>query len=133
MAKGYHHFYACSIAENQKYHNHPDDYFIGGLVGDKWNDEAFEIKMKKVLELLNKKYGLGNYQYCWSPIKTKPYKPRTQQQRFVTAMKKTSNKHNKKIIAIKNQNYLFGEVFVEEENQKLSKRQDILKKRYNQT
>lgn len=131
MPVGYHHFYACSHLDIHKKRRY--EYFIGGFVGDHINNEQFKAKLERVQELFNRKFGFRNYCYCWSPANQKPYKPRTQQQRFATTMKKTQNKHNRKIEQLKKQNPLFLNTFIEEENQKLYARQELLKSRYNQT
>ncbi|HEY1200627.1 MAG TPA: hypothetical protein VGE79_06580, partial [Niastella sp.] len=72
------------------------------------------------------------YSAYWSPAVVKPSKARTPEQRYQTAMKKATNKHHKKIDAIKAQNVLFTEQFISEEKERLKQRQDVLRKRYNQ-
>jgi hypothetical protein len=128
MSIGYHHFFVFKMHES----NHIErkqDYFIGGLVGDTHNDEHFKNKIEMLCEKLQNKYGLTNYIYCWSPLHTEP-KQQTHEQRFHTAVKKSENKTKKKIAAIKKENFLFGETYIEEEMERLDKRKEVLKKRY---
>ena len=115
MPLGFHHYYACKAPFPR---DSPYDYYIGGFVGDHFNDPAFAAKLKRVESLLNKKYGLSHYAAYWSLVVVKP--------------SKTANKHHKKIDAIKAQNVLFTEQFVSEEKERLKQRQDVLRKRYNQ-
>lgn len=129
MPAGYHHFFAYSATSNYGGDN-PYAYFIGGFTGDHANDYDFKMKLSKILSILEKKYGFGNFSYCWSPIRETPYQPRTNEERFQTAMKKAENRFNKKVAEIKKQHSLFTDDFIQEERNKLTQYQDVLKKRY---
>jgi hypothetical protein len=130
MPVGFHHYYGCSVPFPR---DSPYDYYIGGFMGDHFNDPLFAAKLKRIEKLLNEKYGISKYCKYWSPVEVKPYKPRTPEQRYQTAMKKAANKQQKKIDSIKSQNFLFAEQFISEENERLNHRQEVLKKRYNQS
>ena len=129
MPVGIHSFYAYSIADT---HRIPDKepYFLGRFEGDKFADRRFAAKLEKVIALLAARYGFGGFCCYWSPAEEKPYKPRTAEQRLATALKKAGNKNARRIAEIRNANYLFGDLFMIEEEEKLSKRIDVLKNRY---
>lgn len=131
MPLGYQLYYALDwTAEHRR--KRRIDYFIGGFVGDRWQDAAFAEKINRIERKLREKFGIGNYVACWMPAVVKPYQPRTQEQRCKTAIVKATNKHHKKVQAIRQQNYLFGETFLAEEKERFLQRQEELKKRYNQ-
>ena len=129
MPIGFHHFYGCC---GVRLHNceSRDYYYLGGFVGDHFNDEVFKSKLDKVIQLLKEKYGFGHFVSCWSPVESKPYKPRTPQQCLSTALKKAQNKTDRNIRQIKKGNSLFVNDFIMEEQQKLFNRQEALKRRY---
>ena len=131
MSVGYHHFFVfkmhqCNHIERK------EDYFIGGFVGDSHNDETFKTRIETLCEKLRTKYGLTNYIYCWSPVHIKESIQRTPEQRYRTALKKSENKTNKKIQEIKRANFLFSDLYIQEEIQKLNQRKEKLKNRYQQ-
>lgn len=129
MPIGIHSFYAYSIADTH-YIGNKEDYFLGRFVGDHFGDSRFEEKLKKVIALLADRYGFGNFCNYWSPVEEKPYKPRTTEQKLATALKKAGNKNKKKIREIRDANYLFEDMFIGEEEVKLSKRIAVLCERY---
>jgi hypothetical protein len=129
MPIGYHHYYAYSWTCFDR-RKRSTDYFLGGFVGDHLEDEAFAEKLKRIESKLREKFGFPEYMCCWSPAVEKPYKPRSQEQRYKTAIVKATNKHRKRIQAIRQQNYLFGETFIAEEEERFLQRQEVLKNRY---
>ena len=131
MSLGYHHFFVFN-QHRSNHVSHKENYFIGGFVGDSHNDETFKAKMEKLCEKLRTRYGLTNFTYCWSPLHIKEPIQRTQAQRYHTAVKKSENKTNRRIQEIKSSNLLFGELYVQEEMEKLDHRKLLLKKRYQQ-
>lgn len=128
MPVGIHSFYAYSIADTHRIGD-KDSYFIGRFIGDDFADEEFVRKKQKITTLLRNKYGQAFCHY-WFPVQEKPYKPRTTEQKLATSMKKAANKNVKKVQEIRSANYLFQEVFIAEEEAKLSKRIIVLKERY---
>jgi hypothetical protein len=131
MALGYHCFYAFSLAE--QFHivkGNRMDYFMGTYCGDTYADPEFKTMLDRVRDRLRKKFGIGGYTYCWSPFQEKPYRPRTDEQRYKTAVKKTVNKYNKKVKEIILDNTLFVEAFIQEAQTKLDSRIAVLTKRY---
>lgn len=129
MPAGYHHFYVTSWTNPNRF---KIEYFIGGFVGDHWNDEVFAAKLDRITRRVTAKYGFSNFIQCWSPVNVNPYKPRTPDERYKTAVTKTTNKYAQRITQIKNDNTLFVEAFIKEEKVRLFSRLQVLKKRYGQ-
>jgi hypothetical protein len=128
MPLGLHSFYGYTIADTHRINN-KQDYFIGSMAGDHYADEQFSARLQKVIRQLTNRYA-NNYSYHWSPLLLKPYKPRTAAQKLATAIKKTTNRHLKKVEQIKKAGYLFEDAFIQEERTKLSDRKELLVDRY---
>ena len=129
MALGLHSFYGYSTGETNRIANR-EDYFIGCFEGDHFNDQRFDLFIKKVVQHLINVYGIGHFSYYWSPAIVQPYRARTKQQKLNTAIKKATNKHRLKIEQIKLSGYLFEAAFIAEEENRLSLRKEVLQKRY---
>lgn len=131
MALGVYTFYGSSIADHYRIGNQ-QDYLLGQFVGDDYADEEFASKIKRVVKRLAERLGFGNFNYCWSPFKIKPYKPLSSEQKYKRMVSKTYNEHKKSINKIINANTLFVDDFLSEEQKKLHNRIEVLKNRYNQ-
>ena len=129
MAKGVHSFYVFPCLHNQV--NNRENYFIGRFIGDHFNDESFAVKIQKIQQKLNDKFG-SNYTAFWSPALIKPYRPLTIEQKYQRAVTKASNIHKKNVINMLQENTLFADDFLYEEIIRHQSRIEILKQRYHQ-
>lgn len=130
MSLGIHSFYVFPRTHNLI--GNYADYFIGSFIGDPLNDEVFADRLKKIQNILQRKFGMA-YSSFWSPGIVKPYKPLTEEQRYKRAVTKASNIHKKKSLQIIQDNTLFTNDFLYEEINRYFDRLAALKKRYNQT
>jgi len=129
MAKGIHSIYACSHSDFDR-KAHIEDYLVGRFIGDHWADQEFGNRLKRIEKKIVDTWGHGSVIWSWSPADVKPYKPLTTEQRLARALTKAQNKYRKNVQGIIEQNFLFQEAFIKEEEEKLKHRNKVLKTRY---
>jgi hypothetical protein len=130
MPLGVHTYHAYSIS---RHHNvNIGDYFLGSFVGDHYSDDDFIKKTKRLQNRLTEKFGIAGWSLSWSPFNEKPYTPLSDLQKYKRMVTKTYNEHHKKVLQIINDNSLFVDDFLAEEQKKVTNRIDELKKRYKQ-
>ena len=125
-----HTIYASSMT-NPLFRENRERFFIGRYMGDTYADDDFKRKMDKVTALLSKKYGFGKFSWYCSPGVVKKVNRLTNEQKYKRMASMAYNKHKKKVLQIINDNTLFVDDFLAEQQMKLHKRIDQLKKRYN--
>lgn len=132
MPYGIHKFYVFPTTPCHV--DNKSDYYVGSLIGDHHEDEEFAARLKRTEAKLRKIWGFGNgLAYYWVPGIIKPYKPLTQDQKYKRAVTKEYNKHKKQVDKILQQNLLFMDDYIVEETNRLYKRIEVLKQRYEQT
>lgn len=131
MSLGIHTFFGYSISDSRAMRN-GDAYLLGRFVGDTYADDEFENRLKRVTKRLTDRFGISGFNYCWSPYRVKEYKPMSDVQKYKRMVTKAYNEHKATVNKIIQDNSLFVDDFLSEQQKKLHNRIDLLKRRYNQ-
>ncbi|QEH39416.1 hypothetical protein [Chitinophaga sp. XS-30] len=129
MAIGNFKFYGASQVALSR-HGRRGDYYLGSITGDHFADPEFAQRLARIEHRLCARLGLENLTVYWSQAETRIPKTRSPEQRFATAVKKATNKAEKRKAFIIASNLIFADEFLQQEEDALEIRVGQLRQRY---